>query len=218
MAAHPNILCGESSTVSVLAWNSRKIRRVVRSSLGAECTAFSTGLEHTDMFRVLYAELCGDLCDLAEYETYLQMTDALCVNDCKSLADAQQVPLINGSLMPPARRPNPPGKQRSLHLTHSVQRLEWRCYPHCARNTPRMKYPHFFRLQSRRRSKSDVFGSQYCHISPRSGEESLFDRRALSTAIMCRPIKAHASTVSAEQQARIRPTHRGPSALSSNRK
>ena len=88
MAAHPNILRGESSTVSVLAWNSRKIRRVVRSSLGAECAAFSTGLEHTDMFRVLYGELCGDLCDLAEYETYLQMTDALCVNDCKSLADA----------------------------------------------------------------------------------------------------------------------------------
>ena len=40
------------------------------------------------MFRVLYGELCGDLCDLAEYETYLQMTDALCLNDCKSLADA----------------------------------------------------------------------------------------------------------------------------------
>ena len=24
------------------------------------------------MFRVLFGELCGDLCDLAEYETYLQ--------------------------------------------------------------------------------------------------------------------------------------------------
>ena len=79
---------GESSIVSVLAWNSREIRRVVRSSLGAECAAFSTGLEHTDMFRVLYGELCGDLCDLAEYETYLQVTEALYVNDCKSLADA----------------------------------------------------------------------------------------------------------------------------------
>ena len=88
MAAHPNILRGESFTVSVLAWNSRKRRRVVRSSLGAECAAFSTGLERTDMFRVLYGELCGDLCDLAEHETYLQATEALCVNDCKSLADA----------------------------------------------------------------------------------------------------------------------------------
>ena len=88
MAADPNILRGESSSVSVLAWNSRKIRRVVRSSLGAECAAFSTGLEHTDTFRVLYAELFGDLCDLVGYETYLQVTETLCVNDYKSLADA----------------------------------------------------------------------------------------------------------------------------------
>ena len=87
IAAHPNILRGESSTVSVLAWNSRETRRVVRRSLGAECAAFSTGLEYTDMFRVLYGEFCGGLCDLAEYETYLQMTGALCVNECKSLAD-----------------------------------------------------------------------------------------------------------------------------------
>ena len=55
MAAHPNILRGESSTASVLAWNSRKIRQVVTSSLGAECAAFSTGLEHTDMLQ------CGPL-------------------------------------------------------------------------------------------------------------------------------------------------------------
>ena len=88
MAAHPNILRGESSTVSVLAWNSRNIRRVVRGSVGAECAAFSTGLEQTDMFRVLYSELCGDLCDHAEYENSLQATEALCANDCKSLADA----------------------------------------------------------------------------------------------------------------------------------
>ena len=88
MAAHPNILRGESSTVSVLAWNLRKTRRVVRSSFGAECAAFSTGLEDTDTFRVLNGGLCGDLCDLVDHETYLQMTDALCVNDCKSLADA----------------------------------------------------------------------------------------------------------------------------------
>ena len=33
MAVHSNTLRGESSTVSVLAWNSRKIRRVLRSSL-----------------------------------------------------------------------------------------------------------------------------------------------------------------------------------------
>ena len=111
MAAHPNILHGESSTVSVLAWNSRKIRRVVRSSLGAECVAFSTGLEHTDMFRVLYGELCGDLCDLAEYETYLQVTESLCVNDCKSLADAL---LAAGS----AASKTSEGKRLGIELKH----------------------------------------------------------------------------------------------------
>ena len=58
---------GESSTVSVLDWNSRKIRRAVRSSLRVEGSAFSIGLEHTDMC----GELCGDLCDLVEYETFL---------------------------------------------------------------------------------------------------------------------------------------------------
>ena len=89
MAAQPIILRGESSTVSVLAWNSREIRRVMRSSLGAECAAFSTCLEHTDMFRVLYGELCGDLCDLAEYEK-LSPSDRSLVRErlCKSLADA----------------------------------------------------------------------------------------------------------------------------------
>ena len=45
-------------------------------------------LEHTDMFRVWPGELCGDLCDLAECENYLQATEALCVNDCKRLANA----------------------------------------------------------------------------------------------------------------------------------
>ena len=40
------------------------------------------------MFRVLCGEFCADLCDLAEYENYLQATEALCVNGCKSLADA----------------------------------------------------------------------------------------------------------------------------------
>ena len=89
MAAHTNILRFE-----VLAWNSRKIRRVVRSSLGAECAAFSTGLEHTDMFQVLYGELCGDLCDLADCENYLQATEALCVNDCKTWQMLSSQPVL----------------------------------------------------------------------------------------------------------------------------
>ena len=88
MAVHPNILNGEASTVSLLAWNLRKIRRVARSFLGVECAAFPTGLKQTDMFRVLYGEMREDRCDLPEYEKYLQATEALCVHDCKSLTDA----------------------------------------------------------------------------------------------------------------------------------
>ena len=54
VAAHPKILNGEAATLSVLAWNSCKTRRVVRSSLDSEVLALSTGLEHTDMSRVMY--------------------------------------------------------------------------------------------------------------------------------------------------------------------
>ena len=39
--------------IPVLAWDSRTARRVVRRSLGAEWAAFSTGLEHADLFRVM---------------------------------------------------------------------------------------------------------------------------------------------------------------------
>lgn len=88
LAAHPNILRGENVPISVLGWNSRKIRRKVRSSLGAECAAMSTGLEHGDLLRVMYGELSGDLQDLQNYEFYLTSTESVALSDCKSLADA----------------------------------------------------------------------------------------------------------------------------------
>ena len=47
LAAHPNILRGDSSTVSVLAWNSRRIRRVVRFSLGCRaCSLLHLSVTH----------------------------------------------------------------------------------------------------------------------------------------------------------------------------
>ena len=48
----------------------------------------STGLEHTDLLRVMYGELNGDLVDLADHEAYLARTDSVVLSDCKSLADA----------------------------------------------------------------------------------------------------------------------------------
>ena len=48
--------------------------------------------------------------------------------------------------------------------------------------------------------QSGLFWQPHRHISPKPGEDSLSDPRAFSSAIMCRPIKAHAFTVSAEMQ------------------
>ena len=110
----------ESSTDSVLEWTLRKIRRV-----GAECAAFSTGLEHTDMFRVLYGELFGDLCDLAEYETYLQIADAPYVNDCKSLADALLAACSAASKMNEDKRLGIDLSMIKQRLSRNETRFQW---------------------------------------------------------------------------------------------
>ena len=68
--------------------------------------------------------------------------------------------------MPPAQPPNLLRKERSLHLTSSAQRLQWRNCRHCVRNTPRMKHPHLFPLQGRHRSKPDVLGSRTSTFLP----------------------------------------------------
>ena len=59
----------------------------------------------------------------------------------------------------PARRPNPPGKERSLHLTNSVQRLQWRGYRRCAHSVPKTKHPHF------RPTRCCSHKASYLHIS-----------------------------------------------------
>ena len=96
------------------------------------------------------------------------------------------------------RPPNPLRKERSLHLTHSAQRLQERDYRRGARSTPKKKYPHF--LPIRCRCTHCLLGQPYLHMSPESREGSLSNRTAFSSAIMCRPIKAHAFIFSAETQ------------------
>ena len=95
-------------------------------------------------------------------------------------------PLTSGSSKPPARPPNPPRKERSLHLTISA----------CARNTPKKEYHHFLPIQRRRCPTQGFLG----YTSSQSGEQSLSDRKAFPSAIKCGPIKAHDFTVSAEMQ------------------
>ena len=89
MAAHPSVEGRGRPCVCVELGSRAKSRRVVQSSLGVECAhLFSTGFEHADLSRVLWTENCGGLVGLDQYGTYLQGTDAICVNDCKSFADA----------------------------------------------------------------------------------------------------------------------------------
>ena len=106
-------------------------------------------------------------------------------------------PMTSGNLMPPAQPPNPPGTRRSLHLTSSAQgpggiidivlvilkggRTFTSC-PLSAVATP-----------------NRAFSGSHTSACLKSGEESLSDR-AIASAIMCRPGKAHAFTVSAQMQ------------------
>ena len=73
--------------------------------------------------RVLYGELCA--IDLAQYETYLQVTEALCVNDCKSLADAL---LAAGSAASKTSEDKRLGIELSMikqRLSRNERRFQW---------------------------------------------------------------------------------------------
>ena len=77
------------------------------------------------MFRVLYGELCGDLYDLAEYEACLQASEALCVNDCKSLAYAL---LAAGSATSKTSEDNRLGIELNMinqRLSRNETRFQW---------------------------------------------------------------------------------------------
>ena len=88
VAVHNAVIRGQRVNASVVSWNSRKTRRKVRSSLGAETQAFSTALEHGDLIRVFWGELNGEIVDLENFGEYLRQTSALAISECKSLADA----------------------------------------------------------------------------------------------------------------------------------
>ena len=74
--------------VSVLSWHSKKIKRVVRSSLAAETCSMSTCQEHLDWMRHnVGADDRGEFV-LENYEQFLTERPSILVTDCKSLYDA----------------------------------------------------------------------------------------------------------------------------------
>ena len=74
--------------VSVLSWQSKKIKRVVRSSLAAETCSMSTCQEHLDWMRTMWEQMTRGEFVLENYEQFLTARPSILVTDCKSLYDA----------------------------------------------------------------------------------------------------------------------------------
>ena len=74
--------------VSVLSWQSKKIKRVVRSSLAAEASSMSTYQEHLDWMRTMWEQMTRSEFVLENYEQFLKARPSILVTGCKSLYDA----------------------------------------------------------------------------------------------------------------------------------
>ena len=74
--------------VSVLSWQSKKIKRVVRSSLAAETCSMSTCQEHLDWMRTMWEQMTRGEFVLENYEQFLTARPSILVTDCKSLYGA----------------------------------------------------------------------------------------------------------------------------------
>ena len=90
---HPTLAVHASITdsrvpVSVLSWQSKKIRRVVRSSLAAEASSVSTCQEHLDWMRTMWEQMTRSEFVLENYEQFVKARPSILVSDCKSLYDA----------------------------------------------------------------------------------------------------------------------------------
>ena len=87
MACGPALLDDGFGPVSTLCWRSHRLRRRVRSTLGAETMAMSEGTEAADVFRAYLAEgRCKDF-SLRNWHMAVAQVAATSLTDCKSLFD-----------------------------------------------------------------------------------------------------------------------------------
>ena len=90
-AAHANLEGGASkqghmilavhASVSVLSWQRKKIKRVVRSSLAAETCSMSTCQEHLDWTRTMWEQMIRGEFVLENYEQFLTARPSILVTD-----------------------------------------------------------------------------------------------------------------------------------------
>ena len=74
--------------VSILSWSSKKIKRVVRSSLAAETSSMATCVEQLDWMKILWSQMTTAELFLGQLRGCFAKQRALLVTDCKSLYHA----------------------------------------------------------------------------------------------------------------------------------
>ena len=87
-ATTPELIENRRTVVAPVAWTSKKIPRVVRSTLGAEAAALCNSIDRLLWIRVFWAWMKNPLCNWREPEKLLQHEKkSAVVTDCRSLYD-----------------------------------------------------------------------------------------------------------------------------------
>ena len=84
----PEILGNQRTVIAPIAWASKKVDRVVRSTLGAEAAAISNSVDRLMWIRLLWAWLSNPECAWHQpMKALAQETQEVLVTDCKSAYD-----------------------------------------------------------------------------------------------------------------------------------
>ena len=83
-----DLLTGASHPISPLLFSSRKLPRVIRSSLGCEVQSGNLCHEELTFMRLAYTEMMTGVANLKNPREVLKQTTATLVSDCKGLYDA----------------------------------------------------------------------------------------------------------------------------------
>ena len=117
-ATSPKLLKNERAPVSPLTWSSKKINRVVRSTLSAEAFSMSRSVDQLGWMRLLWGTLAIDDFNWRQpSEAFQKLPHAAIVTDCKSLYD-----LVSRTAIPSCEE---------YRATLEVLLIRERCLEHC---------------------------------------------------------------------------------------
>jgi hypothetical protein len=88
MARRDKFCDGQMSQITLLAWSSRKLRRVARSSLSAEVQSLAEGADNLWLARLQWAEFNGVDVSKGKEDAAVRATRGLLITDAKSIYDA----------------------------------------------------------------------------------------------------------------------------------